>query len=78
VEKFGGIWSDDKPVVVDGNLVSSRHPDDIADFIGGIRAWLLETAEQPRTVRGDLGQTEAELEKAGKEQMEHMEGEKPT
>jgi hypothetical protein len=27
-------------------------------------------------VRGDLGQTEAELEKAGKERMEHMEGEK--
>jgi hypothetical protein len=25
--------------------------------------------------QGDLGQTEAELEKAGKEQMEHMEGE---
>jgi len=44
VEKFGGIWSDDKPVVVDGNLVSSRHPDDIADFIAGIRAWLRENA----------------------------------
>jgi hypothetical protein len=29
------------------------------------------------TVRGDLGQTEAELEKAGKERMKHMEGEKP-
>ena len=29
------------------------------------------------TVRGDLGQTEADLEKAGKERMEHMEGEKP-
>jgi hypothetical protein len=37
--------------------------------------------EEPKptkeTVRGDLGQTEAELEKAGKERMEHMEGEKP-
>jgi len=36
--------------------------------------------EEPKptkeTVRGDLGQTEAELEKAGKERMEHMEGEK--
>jgi hypothetical protein len=29
------------------------------------------------TVRGDLGQTEAELEKAGKERMDHIEGEKP-
>jgi hypothetical protein len=29
------------------------------------------------TVRGDLGQTEADLEKAGKERMDHMEGEKP-
>jgi hypothetical protein len=32
--------------------------------------------EEPKptkeTVRGDLGQTEAELEKAGKERMEHM------
>jgi hypothetical protein len=37
--------------------------------------------EEPKptkeAVRGDLGQTEAELEKAGKERMEHMEGEKP-
>jgi hypothetical protein len=37
--------------------------------------------EEPKpmkeTVRGDLGQTEAELEKTGKERMEHMEGEKP-
>ena len=47
VERFGGIWSDDKPVVIDGNLVSSRHPDDITDFIGGIRAWLKKHAQQP-------------------------------
>jgi deglycase len=40
VEENGGIWSDDKPVVIDGNLVSSRHPNDIADFIEGIRRWL--------------------------------------
>jgi hypothetical protein len=37
--------------------------------------------EEPKptkeAVRGDLGQTEAELEKEGKERMEHMEGEKP-
>jgi hypothetical protein len=36
-----------------------------------------EEAPKPTTVRGDLGQTEADLEKAGKERMEHMEGEKP-
>ncbi len=37
-----------------------------------------EEEPKPRkeTVRGDLGQTEAELEKAGKERMDHMEGEK--
>jgi protease I len=40
VEENGGIWSDDKPVVVDANLVSSRHPNDIADFIEGIGRWL--------------------------------------
>jgi protease I len=40
VEQFGGIWSDDKPVVVDGNLVSSRHPSDIEHFTEGIRGWL--------------------------------------
>jgi hypothetical protein len=26
VEQFGGIWSDDQPVVVDENLMSSRNP----------------------------------------------------
>src|SRR5262245_4047036 len=41
VEQNGGIWSDDKPVVIDGNLVSSRHPNDIEYFTGGIREWLL-------------------------------------
>jgi hypothetical protein len=30
--------------------------------------------EEPKS-SGDLGQTEAKLEKAGKERMEHMEGE---
>ena len=29
------------------------------------------------TVRGDFGQPEAELERAGKERMEHMRGERP-
>jgi protease I len=40
VEKYGGIWRDDAPVVVDGNLISSRHPDDMAHFSGAIRDWL--------------------------------------
>jgi AraC family transcriptional regulator len=35
-----GIWSDDQPVVIDANLVSSRHPNDIEFFTGGIRQWL--------------------------------------
>ena len=30
---------------------------------------------EPSAPKGDLGQKEAELEKAGKEQMSHMEGE---
>lgn len=42
VEENGGIWSDDKPVVIDANLVSSRHPNDIEHFIAGIRQWLSE------------------------------------
>src|SRR5262245_49972668 len=42
VEKFGGIWSDDKPVVIDGNLISSRHPDDVPQFASAIRTWLSE------------------------------------
>jgi protease I len=39
VEKYGGIWRDDQPVVVDGNLISSRHPGDIAHFSSAIRDW---------------------------------------
>jgi hypothetical protein len=45
VEKAGGLWSDDKPVVVDGNLISSRHPDDVPQFIAAIRQWLGQHAE---------------------------------
>jgi hypothetical protein len=41
VERFGGIWLEDEPVVVDDNLISSRHPDDMPHFIDAIRAWLL-------------------------------------
>ncbi|HEU5236552.1 MAG TPA: DJ-1/PfpI family protein [Pyrinomonadaceae bacterium] len=40
VEKYGGLWREDKPVVVSGNLISSRHPDDIAYFSAAIRDWL--------------------------------------
>jgi deglycase len=39
VEENGGIWSDNKPVVIDANLVSSRHPNDIEYFTDGIRQW---------------------------------------
>src|SRR5215510_9038074 len=47
VEENGGIWSDDKPVVIDGNLVSSRHPSDNANFIEGIRRWLNGRSRSP-------------------------------
>ena len=42
VEKYGGIWRDDAPVVVDGNLISSRHPNDMAHFSSAIREWLAQ------------------------------------
>ena len=42
VEKYGGIWRDDMPVVVDGNLISSRHPSDVSHFSGAIRDWLAQ------------------------------------
>lgn len=51
VEANGGIWSDDKPVVIDGNLVSSRHPNDIQHFISGIQQWLTEHHRQPAGTR---------------------------
>jgi deglycase len=44
VEEYGGIWSEDTPVVVDENLVSSRHPNDMPHFVGGIDSWLHQTA----------------------------------
>jgi putative intracellular protease/amidase/glyoxylase-like metal-dependent hydrolase (beta-lactamase superfamily II) len=43
VEQFGGTWREDKPVVVSGNLISSRHPDDIEFFSGAIRDWLRDS-----------------------------------
>jgi protease I len=44
VERFGGVWLEDQPVVVDDNLISSRHPDDVPHFTGAIREWLLRRA----------------------------------
>src|SRR4030095_527106 len=43
VEKAGGIWREDKPVVISGNLISSRHPDDIEFFSSAIRDWLRDS-----------------------------------
>jgi protease I len=40
VEDYGGRWREDKPVVIDNNLISSRHPNDIPYFIEAIRKWL--------------------------------------
>lgn len=36
----------DEPVVVDGNLITSRHPIDVADFALAVTAWLTQS-EQP-------------------------------
>jgi putative intracellular protease/amidase len=56
VEQFGGIWGDDEPVVVDGNLISSRHPDDVRQFASAICEWLLASAKdlrkRARTLKG--------------------------
>jgi deglycase len=41
VEQYGGIWREDAPVVVEGNLISSRHPNDMAHFSSAIRDWLV-------------------------------------
>ena len=40
VKELGGKWHDDKPVVIDRNLVSSRHPDDANAFTDAIADWL--------------------------------------
>jgi len=32
----------DQPVVTDGNLITSRHPIDVADFSIAVRDWLLK------------------------------------
>ncbi len=41
VENAGGIWQD-APMVRDGNLVTSRTPDDLPAFMRGIFAALAE------------------------------------
>jgi protease I len=43
VENAGGVW-EDAAVVRDGNLVTSRSPDDLPDFLKGILAALAEPA----------------------------------
>jgi protease I len=48
VEQFGGLWREDQPVVVDKNLISSRHPDDMPHFTGAIREWLLSRSSDRR------------------------------
>jgi protease I len=40
VEQSGGLWCDDAPVVIDRNLISSRHPDDVPAFATAIRDWI--------------------------------------
>ncbi len=36
----GGVKVEDAPVVVDGNLITSRHPGDLPDFVAALRARL--------------------------------------
>ena len=40
VEACGGVWVEDQAAVVDGNLISSRHPDDMPEFAAAIRKWI--------------------------------------
>ena len=39
VTELGGKWHNDKPVVIDDNLISSRHPDDAPAFTDAISKW---------------------------------------
>lgn len=39
LKNAGGIVSD-QPVVVDGNIITSRHPIDVADFSKAVESWL--------------------------------------
>jgi putative intracellular protease/amidase len=51
-EQFGGIWSDDQPVVIDGNLISSRHPDDMPYFAGAIRDLRKTSPQRREAIKG--------------------------
>lgn len=44
IETNGGIWVGGRPVVVEGNLISSRHPDDVPEFMSAIDAWLSQSS----------------------------------
>jgi len=46
VENAGGLWQD-APVVRDGNLVTSRTPEDLPDFLREILAALAESPRRP-------------------------------
>jgi protease I len=39
VRNAGGEWID-QPVVIDNDLITSRHPDDITLFMDAIKTWL--------------------------------------
>ncbi|SIT21850.1 protease I [Filimonas lacunae] len=41
LKNAGGIVSD-QPVVTDGNLITSRHPIDVADFSRAVESWLIK------------------------------------
>ena len=41
VEIMGGIWRDDLPAIVEGNVVSGRTPDDVPEFIDAMTEALL-------------------------------------
>ena len=43
LKNAGGIVSD-APVVTDGNLITSRHPIDVADFSKAVESWLTKDA----------------------------------
>jgi protease I len=40
VVNAGGTWVDGEPVVEDGNVITSRNPDDLAPFCDAIIAYL--------------------------------------
>src|SRR5262245_3841025 len=51
VEENSGVWSEDKPVVIDENLVSSRRPSDMRRFTGTINDWLRRNVKAPIFLR---------------------------